>query len=319
MLRAAFTFILLWAPLGLSHAAPVDVVLGEWTDGARSNRVVPYKIYLPANAAGAHPVILFSHGFGGNRDAGEYLLRFLAENGYAAVAVQHAGTDTPAVFGDGPLDRAQILEKVRTLSPAAIVDRFRDIPFAIDELIRMNANDARFRGRFDIARIGMSGHSAGALTALVIAGQSAGPGGRISFADPRVKAALAMSPNKPREGDPAQAFAAIRIPTFHMTGTEDRWPTDENVDNRKVPYRNIAAADKFLLVFAGGDHGLFGGRRAMSAPQPTDDAYHALIQKAALAYWDAYLREDKHAKAYLTGGKFAQDLGDAGTFEYQLR
>jgi predicted dienelactone hydrolase len=325
---AALAFALLIA-LGPARAAPLNVetILGEWTDGARSNRVVPYKLYIPTNAQGPRPVVIFSHGLGGNRDGAVYLLRHLAENGYAAIAVQHPGSDTPAVFGKlqpedvANLDRAAVREKLRdSLSPQTAADRFRDIPFALDQLERMNAGDARLRGRLDLSRVGMSGHSYGSITTLALAGQSF-MGGRMSFADQRIKAAIAYSPSKPRRGNAAEAFASIRVPTFHMTGTEDKNPFDPNepATTRQEPYRAIATADKFLLVFEGGDHMIFSGRAFRGGPRPNDAKFHALIQKASLAYWDAYLMGNADAKAYLTDGRFAQDLGAGGSFEFQLR
>ena len=326
MLRSVVAFILLLTASGLGRAASVDTILGEWTDGARANRVIPYKLYVPENTSGAHPIVIFSHGLGGNREGAAYLLRFLAEHGYVAVAVQHPGSDTPAVFGNpeegGTFSQSRLEEGVRNaITPGVAADRFRDIPFAIDQLTAMNASDAKLRGRLDLNRIGMSGHSYGAATTLALAGQTFGPGGRLTFADMRIKAALAMSPNKPRQGDPREQFATVHMPTFHMTGTKDENPLDDNdpVENRQVPYRSITAADKYLIVFTGGDHMIFSGRSFFGAPRPADARYHTWIQKASLAYWDAYLRDDKTAKAYLTGGKFAQDLGEIGTFEYQLR
>jgi predicted dienelactone hydrolase len=325
MLRLFTAFIAIWMTLIAAHAAPAETIVGEWTDAARAGRVVPYKIYL-APSAGAQPVVIFSHGLGGNRDGAEYLLRHLAENGYVTVAVQHAGSDTPAVFGaamaGGNFDQSKMNEGIReATTPSAAADRFRDIPFAIDELEKMNAGDAHLKGKLDMSRLGMSGHSYGAVTTLALAGQSFGPGARLSFADRRVKAAIAYSPNKSKQGDPAEQFESVRIPTFHMTGTQDKNPLDNSdpVENRQVPYRNIKNADKYLLVFTGGDHMIFSGRRFQEGPRPGDDAFHALIQKSSLAYWDAYLKGKADAKTYLTGGAFAKDLGASGAFEFQLR
>ena len=310
----------------LAFAAPAETILGEWTDTARAGRVVPYKIYI-APAAQPQPVVVFSHGLGGSRDGAEYLLRFIAENGYVAVAVQHPGSDTPAVFGaameNGDFDRAKLEDAIqKAITPAVAVDRFRDIPFAVDQLDAMNKSDATLRGRLNMSRIGMSGHSYGALTTLILSGQTTG-GGRMtfSFADPRITASIAYSPSKPRQGDPTQAFASIHIPTFHMTGTDDMNPLDasEPASNRQFPYRNITGADKYLIVFNGGDHMIFSGRRIAEQDRPNDDMFHALIQKASLAYWDAYLKENAQAKAYLTQGGFAKDLGANGAFEFQLR
>lgn len=321
----AFAFLIALAPAHARPKAQVDTVLGAWTDTARANRVVPYKIYLPVDAQGARPIVVFSHGLGGNRDGAEYLLRFLAENGYAAVAVQHPGSDTPAVFGGMPgtpgFDPAKAEAGTRAaITPAVAADRFRDIPFALDQLERMNAGDAKLRGRLDLARVGMSGHSYGAITTMALSGQTLA-GGFVSFSDPRIKASIAYSPSKPRMGDPDRAFATIDIPTFHMTGTEDKTPFDngEPPESRQIPYRAIKSADKYLLVFTGGDHMVFNGRTPRAGPRPTDPVFQALIQKASLAYWDTYLMGDKDAKTYLTGGRFKQDLGSNGTYEFQLR
>ncbi len=330
MLRlvAALAFVLLvFSPARADARFTVDVSYGEWTDTARANRVVPYKIYVPTNAPGTRAVVIFSHGLGGNRDGAEYLLRFLAENGYVTVAVQHPGSDTPAVLGElgggggGGLDRSDLRDRLKnSISPSVAVDRFRDIPFALDELEKMNQADSRLRGRLDMSRIGMSGHSFGAITTMALSGQSLA-GGRISFADARIKASIAYSPSKPQRGDPREAFASIRMPTFHMTGTDDGNPLDpsEPASNRQIPYQNIINADKFLLVFNGGDHMIFSGRDLRGNTRPNDPTFHALIQKASLAYWDAYLAGNADAKAYLTNGTFARDLGATGTFEFKLR
>ena len=65
----------------------------EWTvrDAAR-DRDVPLRIYLPASRA-AEPVVLFSHGLGGNRDGCSYLGHHWAARGYVAVFLQHPGSD----------------------------------------------------------------------------------------------------------------------------------------------------------------------------------------------------------------------------------
>jgi len=322
----ALMFLVALSPVRAADKADVETTFGDWTDTARANRVVPYKIYHPVNAQGARPIVIFSHGLGGNREGAEYLLRFLAENGYVTVAVQHPGSDTPAVFGElerngGALDRVDAADKLKdSTSPQTAAERFRDIPFAIDQLTQMNANDAKLRGRLDLSRVGMSGHSFGALTTLALSGQ-AFAGGRYSFADPRIKASIAYSPSKPRMGDPARAFAAMQVPIFHMTGTADQTPFDRGAppESRQIPYRSTTTADKFLIVFNGGDHMIFSGRGLRGETRPNDPKFHALIQKASLAYWDAYLMGNKDAKAYLTDGRFKQDLGADGTYEFQLR
>lgn len=322
--------ITMFAFAGAATAEPqsnVETRLGIWTDTLRNNREVPYKLYIPRDATGALPIVLFSHGLGGNRDGAQYLLDYLAAHGYIAVAVQHHGSDTPAIFGPGgeagtrTMDPATIRNRLQQgTSPEVAVDRFQDIPFAIDQLEEMNRSDASLRGHLDLSKIGMSGHSFGAITALALAGQTTS-GGNYSFGDIRIKAAIAYSPSKPRQGDPAPAFASIEIPTFHMTGTEDRNPLDasEPASDRLIPYQNIRNADRFLMVFKGGDHMVYSGRTANGIARPNDEAFRALVQKASLAFWDMYLKSLPAARSYLTGGGLKNDLGPLGTYEFVVK
>lgn len=71
------------------------------------------------------------------------------------------------------------------------------------------------------------------------------PGGRsFSFGDPRVKAAVARSP-EPMRGlaDLSKAYGSIRVPCFHMTGTEDHLAnTDAGPGERRKPYDAISLA-----------------------------------------------------------------------------
>lgn len=301
----------------------VETRLGSWTDTNRSNREVPYKLYIPKQSQGTLPIVIFSHGLGGSRDGAVYLLDYLAAHGYVGVAVQHKGSDTQAVFGTtDPRNADPVIVKNnlrQSMSVAAALDRFRDIPFAIDSLEEMNRTDPTLRGRLDLSRIGMSGHSYGAITTLALAGQALAEG-RISFSDARINAAIAYSPSKPRQGNPAEAFASVRIPTFHMTGTEDTTPFDngEPATSRRIPYQNIKLADKYLLVFNGGDHMVFSGRAGRGGPRPNDEAFRALVQKSSLAFWDHYLKRIPAAQAYLASG-FKNDLGTFGTYEFVIR
>ena len=64
----------------------------DWVDTARQ-RHVPVKIYLPEKGAGPFPVIVFSHGLGGSREAYEYLGRHWASYGYVIAHIQHEGSD----------------------------------------------------------------------------------------------------------------------------------------------------------------------------------------------------------------------------------
>src|SRR5436190_1745243 len=68
-----------------SQRGPNEVRAAEadWQDSARM-RGVPVRIYAPAMKSGGErlPVILFSHGLGGNRNAGRVWAEHWASHGY---------------------------------------------------------------------------------------------------------------------------------------------------------------------------------------------------------------------------------------------
>lgn len=279
-----------------SAAAPAkpSISYGEWTDPARGGREVPYKLYMPAGP-GPFPLIVHSHGLGGSREGSSYILQALAEAGFAVAALQHPGSDTAILAGFRPGEEAGLLGK---LAPDAAANRFGDVPFALDQLTRMNGPGGDLAGKLDISRIGMSGHSFGALTTLVAVGQvlPGAPDG--AFREPRIKAAIVYSPNKPRQGGAHAAFAQIRTPMLHFTGTLDRTALDleKTPWERTIPFQEITGADQFLIVLRDGDHGVYTGRRqSMGTPKPTDASQMRVIVEETLAFWRAYLGGDNAA------------------------
>jgi predicted dienelactone hydrolase len=176
------------------------------------------------------------------------------------------------------------------------------------------AGQGEFAGRFDVTRMGISGHSYGSVSTLVAAGQRVGPAGLL-FAVDAFRGAFAMSPAPPRAADPTAAFANMIMPVFHLTGTEDGTPLGDDLRpiDRRIPFDTINNVDQYLLVLDKGVHSTFSGRR--DRPYPEIDRHHALIRMAALAFWDAELREDASARAWLEGGGYAGEVGASGVFE----
>lgn len=296
----------------------IETLLGAWQDATR-DRDVPYKIYYAPQAAGARPIVVFSHGLGGSREGAAYLGEHLASYGYIAVHIQHPGTDE-SVWA-GLTSRAEIVKALvaATKDLRVIVDRFKDVPFALDQLTAMNGANGPLKDRIDLAHIGMSGHSFGAVSTLVAAGQKMGRRAQFQFKEPRFKAAIAYSPNKPMgPGDLAELYADMQLPMLHFTGTEDMNPLDPDqpASDRQIPFRNIPAAGQYLIVIDGGDHMLFGGKdRRDGTKKPDDDLHHRLILEASIAFWDAYLMDDPAARAWLRDGGAQAELGTAATFE----
>jgi predicted dienelactone hydrolase len=298
---------------------PFDVrtVLYNWQD-AKRDRAVPVKIYYPADLEAPAPLIVFSHGLGGSREGYEYLGRHWASYGYISLHVQHIGSDDAVWRG-----QARPMQAIRqaAIRPENAVNRVRDVSFVLDEMTELSREGEPFQGRVNLEKIGLAGHSFGANTTLVAVGQVfILPGGRtIGFSDPRIKAAVPMSAPAPRSRDDLdRVFGGILVPCLHMTGTLDDSPIGETeAADRRLPFDHIAAPEQYLVIFIGGDHMIFSGRprNGVLGGGEKDALFQDLIRQATTAFWDAYLRDDVQAKAWLSGGGLTALLGTDATLE----
>lgn len=328
IVTALLSFVFPAAPLAARDGAgytaqpgpyAVETATDDWSDKTR-HRQVPVRLYVPQKGKSPFPVIVFSHGLGGSRDGYEYLGRHWASHGYVSLHLQHAGSDT-AVWKDNPRPMEAMRQAIK--DPRNSVNRVADVRFAIDRLTEMDREKGPLHGRLDTARIGMAGHSFGAWTTLAVAGEVfIGPTGReIAMGDPRVKAAVAMSAPVPRNREQLdRAFAGIHIPCLHMTGTLDDSPIgDTKAAERRLPFDHIRGADQYLITFIGGDHMVFSGRGRLPGRNDKDSRFQGLICIASTAFWDAYLKGDRSALAFLNGDGLKRALADDAAFEKRLR
>uniref|UniRef100_UPI003561ABB6 alpha/beta hydrolase family protein n=1 Tax=Pontiella sp. TaxID=2837462 RepID=UPI003561ABB6 len=149
--------------------------------------------------------------------------------------------------------------------------------------------------------IGMSGHSFGAVTTQAVSGQTAA-GGRLSATDARIKAACAFSPSSPRAGRPEKAFGKVAIPWMLMTGTKDLSVIgDTDLESRMAVYPALPPGGKYELVLDNAEHSAFSQRALPGDSEKRNPNHHRAILALSTAFWDAYLREDPAAKAWLDG------------------
>lgn len=299
---------------GYPSNEPYKVLLkkGEFVDASRGGRVVPYKVYHPSPEASGYrlslqekfPVIIWSHGFGGNRDGAAFLSRFLAGQGYVLVHLTHDGTDS-SLWEGKPGHPWDILRKV-SVSRETTLARFHDVPFALDQLQGWAAENPEVGDFADFSNLGMSGHSFGAMTTQVMAGQMfPDPEGHlISLKEPRFKAGILYSPVPIRhlvnEEPEAQIYGPISLPLLHMTGTEDDSPIEGfGYERRLVVHEYSGIDEKYLQVLEGGDHMVYNGTRGKLGDNPLREAHEEQIKTAALAFWDAYLKDDERARAFI--------------------
>ena len=175
-----------------------------------------------ALVGGPHPVVLFSHGNEGIRLQSFFFASVLASHGFIVLSPDHHGNtfvDTGAGIDD----------------PNSAVNRPLDMSFLIDEITTLNSDTGNFfEGAFDLAKIGMSGHSFGGYTTFALAGGSFSLG---TFTDARVKA---IFPQAPSAGafDP-NFFATISVPTLIVGGSLDE--TTPFVTDQQLPFDNMVS------------------------------------------------------------------------------
>lgn len=285
-------------------------------DPAR-HRDIPIRVYLPTNTT-PEPVVLFSHGLGGTRAGSVFLGEHWAARGYVAVFLQHPGSDD-SVWKDEPGQ-----QRMRAMKQAASLNNFllrvRDVPAVLDQLEIWNAAKTNgLAGRLDLKKVGMSGHSFGAVTTEAVSGESLPVGGQ-QFTDPRIRAAIAFSPSSPRGGNAEQAFGAVKIPWMLMTGTKDVAPIgDQDVASRLAVYPALHGAPKYEVVLYNAEHSAFTDRALPGDREPRNPNHHRVILALSTAFWDAYLRGDAGALAWLNGPGPRSVMEPADRWQFSAR
>ena len=285
-------------PLSISDTSSIQTIDLTVTDAQRK-RDIPLHIYLPHHNDPA-PVVLFSHGLGGTPEAYTYLGPHWADRGYVAVFLQHPGSDDSVWKNRRPLMRMWALKRAANLRNFLL--RVKDVPAVIDELERWNSTPGHvLAGRLDMTHVGMSGHSFGAVTTQAVSGQIFLKG-KVSYTDLRIKAAVPMSPSSPRRGGPEQAFGSVQIPWMLMTGTNDTARIGNiDMESRLAVYPALPPGGKYELVLYGAEHSAFTDRELPGDSLERNPNHHRVILALSTAFWDAWLRGNKDARAWLDG------------------
>jgi len=285
-------------PLVLAASGAPRILDTSIHDGSRE---IPLRLYLPARLAAPAPIVLFSHGLGGSREGNAYCGRHWAGRGYVAVFLQHPGSDTSVWQGVPPEQRMEAMRDAANVSN--FTKRASDVVAVLDALERWHAANSKHElsGKLDLSRIGMSGHSFGAVTTQALSGQRAALIGD-RFSDARIKAALPMSPSKPRRGSAEDAFGSVKIPWLLMTGTHDGARIGgQTAASRLEVFPALPRGNKYELVLDGAEHSAFTDRALPGDQKPRNPNHHRAILALSTAFWDAYLRSDAAARAWLAG------------------
>lgn len=308
---------MLWNSTVNSDLEPAQIFIEkcEWVDSSRENRVVPYKIYTPQLEAGQTcPVIVWSHGLGGSRDGAGFISRYVAAHGYVIIHIQHAGTDSS--LWEGKPGHPWDIIRATHIPRKATLQRFRDVPFVLHQIAQTA------KPFYDLENLGFCGHSFGAMTTQVMAGQWRGHGKyRYSLHDPRIQAGILYSPvpvkNK-RQQPPAAYYGGIKIPLLVMTGTDDESPLENfGYEMRREVFDHSGGPEQHLVILQDGDHMVYNGSRGKLGVNPKRDVHERIIRVLSLAFWDAYLKQDQAAKEWLTGSGVRAWLGEEASYIFR--
>jgi len=296
---------------GLAVVKQADVSL---RDSSR-NREVPVRVTYP-EGSGPDPVIVFSPSAGAPARSVDPLARFWATRGFAVLVPARADA-AGAPAGDPEAARESPADA--TPDPRVWEASVRDVAFVA---AATGAIETRVDGlKLDETRLGVGGQSFGAFTAMLLAGATVDVSKKErakSFADPFPKAFLLISPpGRGQQGLTEKSWAAIDRPLMVVTGTRDSGAKNRDASWRLDPYQLSPAGDKFAVFIEGAGHASLNGLSAEPGASPkagrnstSPDSEVAIFQDvkaATLAFWEAYLKGDAGARAFLAGDGLAQE------------
>jgi predicted dienelactone hydrolase len=250
------------------------------------------------------PVVLFSHGPGsGNRTQSLFQMEALASHGFVAVAIDHAGDASTAIFPDGhavPLDkRFSWPVFVDPKSTRMLHAWVADVRAVIDRLTELNqaVGTSPLAGRLDLSRIGYLGASFGGSVVV-----------QALLDDPRIQAGVAEDGKPYFSADTPQL---LRRPLLYMQSAAPymkssdaalaRWGIDakrfkiaeQDHYTRQMRLFGSATAPIYNVFIRGTDHVTFSDlylilRLPGAGPSDIQRA-HRIINDYTIAFFERYL------------------------------
>jgi predicted dienelactone hydrolase len=282
----------------------------DLADASRGNRPLPVKVHLP-QWTGPFPVVVLSHGAGGNRDANFAQARHLASHGYVVLALEHPASNSERLR-QGMRFMANLKAMVHDSNE--VIGRPRDVSFALDQAALWNQAHPQLGGALDLSRVAVMGHSFGAYTALVACGArpaldwltprvEPGRGLGPDLRDARVKACVALSPQGP--GEPffnERSFASIDRPVLGISGSRDE-QLSATPENRRRFFELLPPGHKVFVWLNNADHLAFSdasGSKRSNLPSRSRADVQPIARAATLLFLEAQLRGDTAADARLS-------------------
>jgi predicted dienelactone hydrolase len=254
--------------------APERRLVTEIWYPAPASAAAPEQTNAPLSNGGPFPLIIFEHGLSSFRRQSASFAQHLASHGYVVVSPDFPDSNIAAPGG------ARIL---------AVLEHPHDVSFVIDELLRRSAGaDWLLAGGVDGEHIGVTGHSLGGLSAMMI--------GYGDLRDTRIDAIAPISPVGCMLPD--DLASSGDTPTMVIGGSMEIIVPPPWI---RFAY-DIAGRPKYFVEIVGGDHIRFADIDVTDADLP------GIVQRVA----GEDLESDAVAVAAATGADLGR-CGDRGT------
>jgi predicted dienelactone hydrolase len=195
-----------------------------------ASRTLEVTLWFPRNAGGAHPLVVYSHGFMSMRSEAVRYAEHLASHGFVVISADYPLTNFRAPGGPNIAD---------------LVNQPGDVAFLIDSVTGWTEGQP-FRGTIDAERIGVAGLSLGGLTSTLAAFHP-------TLRDPRISAAVSIA--GPTAMFTQRFFETAAVPFLMIAGEVDAI-VDYASNAEPLPAK--LAHGGALLTLAGGTHTGFG-------------------------------------------------------------
>ncbi|HEY0880112.1 MAG TPA: acetylxylan esterase [Archangium sp.] len=274
----------------------------------------------PTRHHGKFPLIVFSHGQAAIRWQSTYYTVLLASHGYIVISTDHEGGTLYDVVR-GSLQNVAVGVDTRPV----------DVTYLINRFARLKEDDPLY-GLVDMERVGVTGHSFGALTSL-----------RVAATDKRVKAIVPQTPpdaNLAWLGLPQPV--KLDIPVHIQAAHDDKTlPWDTNIE----PTLLVLQDPLWMLDIVKGGHFTFSDLCAFDLASiveqvkldipgadvrdvledgcgptsPPAAISHTLINHFAVAFFNAKLKGSEASLELMTQAKADEIAGAAGVATVTIR
>jgi predicted dienelactone hydrolase len=295
----------------------------------KRDRVFPVDLYLPdTQETTPLPLVIISHGLGGDRLTFAYLASHLASYGFAVAVPEHPGSN-----GERLMSLLNGLAK-EVSSPQELIDRPQDITYLLNYL------QVNYSKKINVEGVGIIGQSFGAYTALAVSGaqlnfallkencQSSKSGlnlslliqclgnklseGKENWRDERISATIAINPLTSSIFGREQ-LSKLQLPLMILTGSADT-VTPAYIEQIQ-PFTWLTNPEKYLVLLEHATHfstlAKSKDKESIPIPEraigPDPEIAQTYLKALSVTFMQTYIAKQNDYRIYLNAA-YAKNL-----------